>query len=1192
MNNLRIFLLSTMAIVFAMGIGYNAPAQDANGGPVVGTGDGLVESYYANRHLYGVATTNRTESTVDFDTNGFAAQGITRTNQFGMIWSGELQAQYSETYSLHLETDGGGRVWVNEQLLLDDWMCHTDREASASINLTAGQHYLIRVEYFENYGSALARLSWSSASTPKELIPQSQLYSHPTDTDGNGLPDLWQLHYFGHLGNDPQADPDNDGLSNLQEYQQHTDPTNPQSHGVPDSFWQGDIGGFSTFGGAASSNGVFTVSSAGGDMWGNSDSFHYLYQPLGTNGQVICRVLGLQANSEFAKAGIMIREKLDGRSRDAAMVFTRTNVATFQWRELLEKVSHAPNSATVSNACWFKLVRSGDWVGGYDSPDGTNWTLVDWMAFKKLAAKVYVGMAVSAHDGGSGVAATAQFDQFSVGPATTNDTMTVQEGSGDGLAADYRNDSLLYLSPGTTNLVDSEESFYWGHDQPFAFLNPDSYGVSWSGEMQAQFTGLHTIYLDTLQEDWVRVWVNEQLVIDGWRKWHPDGKLTTTINLVQGQHYLVRVEMYNNQGKGRAELRWSNVSMSERTIPRSQFYSHPTDTDGNGLPDLWQLHYFGHLGNDPQADPDNDGLSNLQEYQNHTDPTKADTDGDGLPDGWEIAHGLDPQYPGDASQDYNNSGYSNLQDYQFGLDPLNVDVNQDGLPDSFEVGYLGATGPAFSITNAVTAAASVDGAQAVNYLGNWQVDGSDIFALDRRGGLDFNFSVGSADKYVLNLIGTQNQSNNFQTSFKLLLGIDGQTLGHHTLNGGYGTNGTIELVLPWLAAGSHTIHVFWDGAASYSSLRIKQLKLLAVSGADANGDGVKDWAEQMMNDESGLDFTNGVISSYTSPICLEGRDPYPALTAMAYGQTNALAATATTDDRWYVNVPLQTSGQTPFQAAFQNGGLNRARQLQWVPLNALAVTNQLTIRSGDSLLFNAGGSDGTLQISYSTNSASGSATNGVSCAFPVPGVFNVSATFTTAAGAAQSASFTVDVVQQTLASVEPAAWSWMQRYFNIASLAPEAVLQADSRLTCNLVSTNANGSAQLALYQDANEPRTLLARLGTNGPVLSSTRVEGFDVWSGGQTYTKLIQQYPDGSQLIEMLMVSSPVNPNVTFQIQPIVSGVIFDDGTTLRTVTSTNFDALGQYPVRFLRPASAKTSVCNSIEADQGSYRLGVRE
>jgi hypothetical protein len=45
------------------------------------------------------------------------------------------------------------------------------------------------------------------------------------------------------------------------------------------------------------------------------------------------------------------------------------------------------------------------------------------------------------------------------------------------------------------------------------------------------------------------------------------------------------------------------------------------DTDGKGLPDRWQMRYFGHLGVDPNADPDGDGLTNIEEFRKGTDPT-------------------------------------------------------------------------------------------------------------------------------------------------------------------------------------------------------------------------------------------------------------------------------------------------------------------------------------------------------------------------------------------------------------------------------------------------------------------------------------------------------------------------------------------------------------------------------------------
>ena len=55
------------------------------------------------------------------------------------------------------------------------------------------------------------------------------------DTDGNGLPDWWEIANFGLIGVDPNADADGDGLSNLLEYQLGTNPNSPNS-AIPLSF--------------------------------------------------------------------------------------------------------------------------------------------------------------------------------------------------------------------------------------------------------------------------------------------------------------------------------------------------------------------------------------------------------------------------------------------------------------------------------------------------------------------------------------------------------------------------------------------------------------------------------------------------------------------------------------------------------------------------------------------------------------------------------------------------------------------------------------------------------------------------------------------------------------------------------------------------------------------------------------------
>ncbi|MFZ2654350.1 MAG: LamG-like jellyroll fold domain-containing protein [Victivallales bacterium] len=53
------------------------------------------------------------------------------------------------------------------------------------------------------------------------------------------------------------------------------------------------------------------------------------------------------------------------------------------------------------------------------------------------------------------------------------------------------------------------------------------------------------------------------------------------------------------------------------------------DSDGNGIPDWWELKYFGKIGIDPHADPDGDGVDNITEFKQHRHPnagSKKDTE--------------------------------------------------------------------------------------------------------------------------------------------------------------------------------------------------------------------------------------------------------------------------------------------------------------------------------------------------------------------------------------------------------------------------------------------------------------------------------------------------------------------------------------------------------------------------------------
>ena len=106
------------------------------------------------------------------------------------------------------------------------------------------------------------------------------------------------------------------------------------------------------------------------------------------------------------------------------------------------------------------------------------------------------------------------------------------------------------------------------------------------------------------------------------------------------------------------------------------------DTDGDGIVD---------------GDEDRDGDGNVTlgpwndgEGPGETDPNKVDTDGDGMWDGWEVNNSLNPLVD-DADEDPDEDGLTNLQEYLYyqgtffpNLDPHDPDTDGDTLLDGWE----------------------------------------------------------------------------------------------------------------------------------------------------------------------------------------------------------------------------------------------------------------------------------------------------------------------------------------------------------------------------------------------------------------------------------------------------------------------------------------------------------------------------
>lgn len=92
-------------------------------------------------------------------------------------WTGQLKAEFTEDYTFSMIGDNGFRLWIDNELVIDHWVNDWDNEQkSTPISLEAGKMYDIKIEYFEDMGGSNLKLSWSSDSQPKEVIPIQNLY--------------------------------------------------------------------------------------------------------------------------------------------------------------------------------------------------------------------------------------------------------------------------------------------------------------------------------------------------------------------------------------------------------------------------------------------------------------------------------------------------------------------------------------------------------------------------------------------------------------------------------------------------------------------------------------------------------------------------------------------------------------------------------------------------------------------------------------------------------------------------------------------------------------------------------------------------------------------------------------------------------------------------------------------------------
>ena len=640
------------------------------------------------------------------------------------------------------------------------------------------------------------------------------------------------------------------------------------------------------------------------------------------------------------------------------------------------------------------------------------------------------------------------------------------------------------------------------------------------------------------------------------------------IQLTAGQEYYIEaLHTVQNGTSEHVSVAWQAPGGTRQVIPNTVFLSNEpltTDADDDNLPDAWETsktldptkNGYNDLNQSEYGDMDADKLTNLQEYQNGTNPKSADSDGDGYSDGDEV----------------------NL----YGSDPT---ISNNLAP-------VAITLPALN--------------QYSNATGSWstQTNGS-LVAAERRGGITYTFTVTQPGVHeVTVLAGVVQRYSSYTQNLKLSLTLDNDSTAFAsdvvTCKNSIAT--TMRAVTPWLAAGTHKITLYYDNYDTSVRLSLQGFTVKRLGGADLDENNIPDWLESKAASENSL--TRVPSASRTSPVSIEGITQQIAKTSLgvlAPGATAATAVpvTASINSGFFADVPLSETGAVTLNASMASGLVTETRAITWTATNLFESfsNNTLHIRKGDSLRLDAwtgASADGqpftvtlrstvngefvyTLLADANQNTihASGQAFAAI---FNTAGSYALIATHGTESATVDLQVHSANFGASHLVKINtPRTWT-------PTSLGASHIVQSDERIV--FTETTTTGARKFLVKTDKPINRYIIARLpedadGAPSAVLARGTVHAYDIAQVDRTNdSHVVQRYDDGTWLISSSIVAVNLPQGVTIRITLSMQGTIFINGSNTLDLTAEDFDSNGIAQIYYEYIGEAAPKLCHTAQ------------
>jgi uncharacterized protein (DUF1800 family) len=443
----------------------------------------------------------------------------------------------------------------------------------------------------------------------------------PVDLNGNGMSDIWELVY-GASGLDPNADTDGDGVSNLQESLAGTDPFDANScpritvKAVGGTNLSISIAGqlgkqyeLQSFDPTSGENGSNWISEAtqvlrAGDsasfttgLGAGSRLFRLAVSDVDTDGDGVSDweeyKLGLDPTKSASSGQI---DFVGQAVSDYAYVTNALAAQNILSISATDPTSNQPDPGQPAvNLGLLTVSRGGfplgDLTANFSLPTTGLGIALEGIDYAALPRSVYFPKGASYQtitvtplansNRASPVVATVELASgagYQLGTSRNASVLIYPSATptGTGLFGQYfTNSSSTYTNAANFNptklvlsRLDPTISFTWGNTTN-PFPNSGYYTVRWTGQVQPQYSELY--YFDVRSDDGVKLWVNDQLIINRWVAQSATDSMGS-ITLQAGVRYNIRLEYFNVGGSATVNLNWFSASQAKQLIPATRLY--------------------------------------------------------------------------------------------------------------------------------------------------------------------------------------------------------------------------------------------------------------------------------------------------------------------------------------------------------------------------------------------------------------------------------------------------------------------------------------------------------------------------------------------------------------------------------------------------------------------------------------------